>query len=96
MRRIAQTVGSLTAAAALTLALPGSAGAAQGVLVVNDTAYENPSGCYESDRWPLTVSNHTDSPAFVFAEPGCSGEVTEVVDPGAATVAEFGNSVYIG
>ncbi|GGS05634.1 hypothetical protein GCM10010252_50450 [Streptomyces aureoverticillatus] len=95
MRRFALTVGSLVAAGMLAFAVPGSAVAADGVLVVNDTAYEEPSGCYDSDRWPLSVSNHTDSVAYVFSEPGCSGEVTEVVYPGDSTVSEFGNSVHI-
>ncbi|MEV0375590.1 hypothetical protein AB0I10_38590 [Streptomyces sp. NPDC050636] len=94
MRRIATALGTLAAAATLALA-PGSAYAADGVLIVNDTAYEEPSGCYDSDRWPLSVSNHTDGIALVFSEPGCGGEVTEAVYPEESAVSEFGNSVYI-
>ncbi|PAZ13945.1 hypothetical protein CLM62_20895 [Streptomyces sp. SA15] len=95
MRRIALTVGSLVAAGMLAFAVSGSAVAAEGVLVINETAYEQPSGCYDSDRWPLSVSNHTDAIAYVFSEPGCGGAVTEAVHPGESTVSEFGNSVYI-
>jgi hypothetical protein len=95
MRQIALTASSLMAAGMLTLAVPGSAVAAEGVLIVNGTAYEEPSGCYESDRWPLSAHNHTDSVAFVFSQPGCSGQVIELINPGDSTVSEFGNSVHI-
>ncbi|WP_274555967.1 hypothetical protein [Streptomyces spiramyceticus] len=95
MRRIATALGTIAAAATLALTVPCSAYAADGVLVVNDTAYEQPSGCYDSDRWPLSVSNHTDAVAFVFSGPGCSGEVIELVNPGDSAVSEFGASVYI-
>ncbi|GGO47594.1 hypothetical protein [Streptomyces lasiicapitis] len=95
MRRFALTLGSLVAAGMLALAVPGSAVAAHGVLVINGTAYGEPRGCYESDRWPLSVGNHTDSRAYVFDGPHCSGSVIEYVMPGTQTVSEFGNSVYI-
>ncbi|MEW2577791.1 hypothetical protein [Streptomyces syringium] len=95
MRRFTLSLGSLVAAVALAFAVPGSAVAADGVLVVNGTAYEEPSGCYESDRWPLSVSNHTDEVAYVFSEAGCSGQVLELVNPGDSLISEFGNSVYI-
>ncbi|EPH42934.1 hypothetical protein STRAU_4018 [Streptomyces aurantiacus JA 4570] len=83
------------AAGMLAFAVPGSAVAADGVLIVNGTAYEEPSGCYDSDRWPLSVSNYTDEVALVFSSPGCSGQVIELVNPGDETVSEFGASVYL-
>ncbi|MFD7334877.1 hypothetical protein ACFV98_02590 [Streptomyces violascens] len=95
MRRIAAALGTIAAAATLALAVPASAYAAHGVLVVNGTAYGEPRGCYESDRWPLSVGNHTDSRVYVFDGAHCSGSVIEYVMPGTQTVSEFGNSVYI-
>ncbi|MGA4841353.1 hypothetical protein [Streptomyces sp. G45] len=95
MRRFALTVGSLVAAGTLAFAVPGSAVAANGVLVVNDTAYEDPSGCYDSDRWPLRVGNYTDEVALVFTGPDCTGELIELVAPGEETISEFGASVYV-
>ncbi|MGK5627968.1 hypothetical protein [Streptomyces sp. URMC 123] len=95
MRRIALSLGSLMAAGTLAFAVPGSAVAAQGVLVVNGTAYEDPSGCYDTDIRPLSVSNHTDEVALVFSEAGCSGQVIELVNPGDETISESGKSVYI-
>lgn len=95
MRRIAVSLGSLMAAVTLAFAVPGSAVAAEGVLVVNDAAYDDPSGCYDTDTRPLSVSNHTDETVLVFSEPGCSGEVIALVSPGESTVSEFGSSVYV-
>ncbi|WP_028810961.1 hypothetical protein [Streptomyces flavidovirens] len=95
MPRIALTVGSLVAAGMLVFAVPGSAVAADGMLIINDTAYEWPSGCYDSDRRPLSVSNHTDTVAYMYSGSACSGEVTEVILPAESTVSEFGNSVLI-
>lgn len=95
MRRITTALGALAAASLLALTLPASAHAADGVLVINDTAHEGPSGCYNSDRSPLSVSNHTDSVAHVYSGPGCSGDVIDIVYPGDSTVSEVGNSVYI-
>ncbi|MFD9909592.1 hypothetical protein [Streptomyces sp. NPDC059063] len=95
MRRIALTAGSLMAAAMLALAVPGSAVAADGVLVINGMAYEDPSGCYDSHRWPLSVGNYTNQVVFILSEPGCSGEVLELVNPDEQTVSELGASVYV-
>jgi hypothetical protein len=95
MRRAATVLGSLAAAGVLALSLSGSAWAASGTLIINGRAYNNPSGCYNSDRWPLSVANHTDAPAVISEGQGCSGEQLDTVFPGDSTVSEFGGSVYI-
>ncbi|MEV0439929.1 hypothetical protein AB0I84_01160 [Streptomyces spectabilis] len=95
MRRIALALGSVVAAGTLALAVPGSALAAEGTLVVGGVEYAEPSGCYDTDSRPLTVDNHTDSSALVFAESGCDDAPIEIVGPGVSTVSEFGASVYI-
>lgn len=95
MRRIALTVGSLLAAGMLAVATPGSAVAAEGVLVVGGVEYADPHGCYDTDQRPLTVGNHTDEIALVFSGPDCTGALLELVPPDTSTVSEFGSSVYV-
>ncbi|TJZ57029.1 hypothetical protein FCH28_06020 [Streptomyces piniterrae] len=95
MRRIVMTLGVVAAAVTLVVSGPGSAYAAEGSLVVGGVEYVDPSGCYDTDSWPLTVDNYTDRPALVFAEPNCGGTPIEFVAPGASTVSEFGSSVYV-
>ncbi|MFD9883423.1 hypothetical protein ACFWZT_18410 [Streptomyces alboflavus] len=95
MRRIALALSSVVTAGTLALAVPGTALAAEGSLVVGGVEYVDPSGCYDSDSWPLTVDNYTDTPALVFGEANCGGVPIEFVDSGASTISEFGASVYI-
>ncbi|MFF0445124.1 hypothetical protein ACFYT4_01670 [Streptomyces sp. NPDC004609] len=95
MRRIATLLGTLAAATMLAVAVPQSALAAHGDLIINGKVHHDPSGCYSSDRWPLSVENHTDQPALVFDGPDCSGGIVGVVPPGGSTVSEFGGSVLI-
>ncbi|MDI5966950.1 hypothetical protein [Streptantibioticus silvisoli] len=95
MKRAMKMLGALAAAATVAVAVPQSALAAGGVLVVNGTVYENPQGCYESELWPLRVENRTDQPVIIFSGPGCSGEELRVVFPGQHAVAEFGQSVSV-
>ncbi|SEH01436.1 hypothetical protein SAMN05444920_120140 [Nonomuraea solani] len=95
MRRITTALAALTAAGALALAPISPALAANGVLVLNGEALFDPSGCFDSDRWPLAVENHTDGVVIVFDEPGCGGPPSDFVYPGGSTVSEFGQSVYI-
>jgi hypothetical protein len=95
MRRIATVWGSLATAGALTLGLAGSAWAASGTLAINGQQYRDPSGCYNSDIWPLRVGNYTDTPAFVYDGPDCDGSVVAVVHPGDHQVNEQGQSVSI-
>ncbi|MVO85916.1 hypothetical protein GPA10_14410 [Streptomyces sp. p1417] len=95
MRRIALTLGSLAAAGVLALSVPGFAVAAQGTLTIVPTVYENPSGCYNGQIWPLIVQNGTDTVAVVHDGPDCSGSVIGEVAPGDTGTFEFGASVSI-
>ncbi|RSO05295.1 hypothetical protein DMH26_08555 [Streptomyces sp. WAC 05379] len=92
---MAVTLGTLAAAASLAVAVPGSAYAAQGVLVINGQAYEDPSGCYAVDQFPSTVDNHTDAIAEVHSGPDCSGPVEWLVYPGETYSTETAQSVFI-
>ncbi|MEV5975847.1 hypothetical protein [Streptomyces sp. NPDC052114] len=93
--RAAKVLGAFAAAAALTLSLSGSAYAAEGLLVVNGQAYENPSGCYAVDWFPTTVANHTDAIAEVHSGPDCSGPVEWLVYPGETYQTETAQSVFV-
>lgn len=94
-RRIATTLATLAAAAMLALAVPSSAYAANGVLIINGEGHVDPSGCYPSNIWPLAVANHTDEVAFVFDGPDCDGKLVEIIHRHESTVSEYGGSVYI-
>ncbi|MFJ2769754.1 hypothetical protein [Streptomyces sp. NPDC087300] len=94
-RRMTTALGALAAAAALALSVPSSAYAAQGVLVVNGAAYEDPSGCYPVDRFPSAVTNHTDAIAEVHTGPGCTGQVEWLVYPGETYHTETAQSVFV-
>lgn len=90
-----KVLGALAAAAALALSVPGSAYAAEGVLIVNGQAYENPSGCYAVDWFPSSVTNHTDAIAEVHSGPGCTGQVEWLVYPGETYHTETAQSVFV-
>ncbi|MFG2497204.1 hypothetical protein ACGFSB_03160 [Streptomyces sp. NPDC048441] len=94
-RRMAMALGALAAAATLALAVPGSAYAAQGVLIVNGSEYVDPSGCYPIDRYPSSVANHTDAIAEVHSGPDCTGQVEWLVYPGEAYYTETAQSVFV-
>ncbi|MEU6764745.1 hypothetical protein ABZ916_19710 [Streptomyces sp. NPDC046853] len=94
-RRMAVALGTLAAAATLTIAVPGSAYAAQGVLSINGQEYENPSGCYAVDWFPTSVTNNTDAIAEVHSGPDCSGPVEWLVYPGETYHTETAQSVFI-
>lgn len=94
-RRMAVVVGALAAAATLTVAVPGSAYAAQGVLIVNGSEHKDPSGCYAIDRFPSSVTNHTDAIAEVHSGPDCSGQVEWLVYPGETYRTETAQSVFV-
>ena len=94
-RRMAVTLGALAAAAALTIAVPGSAYAAQGVLIVNGNEHADPSGCYAVDRYPSSVTNDTDAIAEVHSGPDCTGQVEWLVHPGETYYTETAQSVFI-
>ncbi|MEU1626888.1 hypothetical protein ABZ746_16500 [Streptomyces sp. NPDC020096] len=94
MRRIATTLGAVVAAATLALALPTSAFAATGNLIINGVGHKDPSGCYPTGPLLSIIVNQTDGIAFVFSDADCSGDVQAVIQPGVSTIA-FGPSVYI-
>lgn len=94
-RRMAVALGALAAAATLTIAVPGSAYAAQGVLIVNGAEHEDPSGCYGIDWFPSSVTNHTDAIAEVHSGPHCGGPVEWLVHPGETYRTETAQSVFI-
>ncbi|WP_329371394.1 hypothetical protein OG896_33610 [Streptomyces sp. NBC_00669] len=95
MKRAMKTLGTLAAAASIAMAVPAFAQAAAGTLIVDGRAYQNPQGCYDSNRWPLTVDNQTDQPVVVYSGPHCSGDLLRIVGPGERAVSEFGQSVLV-
>jgi hypothetical protein len=95
MKRAVTLLGTLAAAGTIAVAVPGLAQAAQGWLGINGVVYNNPQGCYESGRWPLSVDNHTDQPVVIYSGPGCSGEPLRDVFPSEHVVSEFGRSVLV-
>ncbi|GLW12723.1 hypothetical protein Misp01_78510 [Microtetraspora sp. NBRC 13810] len=96
MRRTATALGTLAAAGMLALAVPNSAHAAYGELVIGPTTYVNPSGCYGTRGWwPLHVRNWTDGVAAVYDAPGCTGVIIDFVYPNEIKTFSIGQSVYI-
>lgn len=94
MRRMATTLGALAAAATLALAVPNSAYAAEGVLIINGVEHFDPSGCYPLDH-PSVVTNYTNEVAVVFAfSPDCTGPDDGPLFPGQTRYTTFG-SVFI-
>lgn len=94
-RRMAVALGALAAAVTLAVAVPGSAYAAEGVLIVNGKEQEDPSGCYAIDWYPSSVTNHTDAIAEVHSGPDCTGQVEWLVHPGETYYTETARSVFI-
>ncbi|UGY92882.1 hypothetical protein [Streptomyces gobiensis] len=84
-RRLFSVLGAIAAAVLLTVAVPTSAYAADGKILVDGQEYENPSGCYNVG---LPAPHHgyindTDRGLSVFLLPDCEGTVlTGVVPPG--------------
>ncbi|MFF2075992.1 hypothetical protein ACFVXG_14680 [Kitasatospora sp. NPDC058162] len=96
MKRVLHAAGAALAAAALCLTTATSAVAAEGVLIVGNHRYEDPHGCYTSELWPLSVTNDTDTDAYVYGGgTGCAGKPIAVVRPGERGVFEFGAAVSI-
>src|SRR5437868_14044142 len=73
MQRIASTLGAISTAGILLLAIPGTAQAAYGNLTVDSTTIKNPHGCFNSHRYPMFVANETDAVAEIYTGPNCSG-----------------------
>lgn len=95
MTKVTRVLGVCAAAAALALSVPGSAYAAEGVLVISGEAHENPSGCYPVDWFPTSVSNYTDAIAEVHSGPDCAGPVEWLVYPGETYSTETAQSVFV-
>jgi len=95
MRRISTLLGTAALAAVMAVAVPGSAQAATGDLQVGFAVHHNPSGCYNSDIFPLIVGNETNETATVYDQPDCQGNVIGTVAPGQNSVFEFGASVSV-
>lgn len=94
-RRMTAALGVLAAATVLALTVPGSAYAAEGVLIINSGEHKDPSGCYSIIWYPSSVTNHTDAIAEVHSGPNCTGKVEELVYPGATYHSETAGSVFI-
>lgn len=71
VRRIGMVVASMAGAASLALSSSGQAAAANGVLTIVPTSYQNPSGCYNAQLNPLIVTDRTDRTATVHSRPDC-------------------------
>ncbi|GAA1389713.1 hypothetical protein GCM10009639_17680 [Kitasatospora putterlickiae] len=96
MRRLATVLGTLAAAGTMAIALPTTALAADGQLLISpNVVIENPSGCYDAPVFPLILRNNTDEYVLVYDGPHCTGHVLAVVPPGGHTTQEFGSSVFV-
>ncbi|MEU9003204.1 hypothetical protein [Streptomyces sp. NPDC048551] len=90
-----KTLGACGAAAVLALAAPGTAQAANGILIIDGAAHHNPSGCYAlGDFAPPRIANLTDEVASVWSGPLCDGRVTQLVGPGRTAIG-LGRSAYV-
>jgi len=96
MQRAMTALGSLAVAGMTMLALPGSAAAATGELILGGgQVVENPSGCVNAEHLPLDVHNQTDGIAYVYGGRDCTGSVLAILAPGSSAVSAFGVSVYV-
>ncbi|MEU6866033.1 hypothetical protein ABZ924_22720 [Streptomyces sp. NPDC046876] len=83
-------------AAALALATPSSAYAAQGVLIIDGAAHHSPSGCYPlGDFVPPVVSNHTDSVIAVWSDYECTGQIEWLIIPGETYHPNGNRSIFV-
>ncbi|MER6949300.1 hypothetical protein ABT294_35335 [Nonomuraea sp. NPDC000554] len=96
MRRLTMALAALSAAGTLAITLPGSAFAADGVLLINGRKFFEPSGCVNvPSRFGVNVLNGTNEVAFVFEGIDCTGDVLAAVEPGDEAFVENGTSVFI-
>ncbi|KNB50495.1 hypothetical protein [Streptomyces caatingaensis] len=95
MRRLVpQVLGTLVTAVVVSLAVPGSASAASGELVLNGRTFTNPSGCYRNLDAPLSVQNRTRGVVFVHNSADCTGPA-RAVPAGGTFAATSGHSVRV-
>ncbi|MBL1085001.1 hypothetical protein JK359_24015 [Streptomyces actinomycinicus] len=95
MRGIRPTFVTLAAAGVLALAVPGSALAANGTLVINGVPIARPKGCIEIPQLS-TVFNVTDTLALVHNVPGCAGGIVRIIPPGLAEQVPGTHSIFMG
>ncbi|MEU3824958.1 hypothetical protein AB0F36_06490 [Streptomyces sp. NPDC029080] len=95
MRRIGSTLTTFAAAGVLTLAVPSSANAANGFVVIGGVVHTNPSGCIEIPTL-ASVFNVTDIPVKVHNVPGCLGGVVQIIPPGLAVQVPGTHSLFLG
>ncbi|MCP2257543.1 hypothetical protein LX15_001228 [Streptoalloteichus tenebrarius] len=95
MRPVVTTLAALALAVAAAVTAPGPAEAAQGTLVVDGKRHQDPSGCFASEQYPMTIANNTDSMASVFDDAECSGTMVALIPPGGGGVFQYGSSVQI-
>ncbi|TLG16548.1 hypothetical protein FEK35_04735 [Nocardia cyriacigeorgica] len=83
-------------AGTLILTAAGTASGAEGLLVIDGTEHENPTGCIRVHDRPTRfhIGNETDSLAVVYMNAGCNGRITEEVEPGT-NIETYGSSVRI-
>ncbi|MET8703580.1 hypothetical protein ACFVUH_33760 [Kitasatospora sp. NPDC058032] len=95
-RRTVTVLGAWLAAAALAVAVPNTAYAAHGVLIIDGSAHQDPSGCLQlGDFVRPTVTNLTDSGVQVWTGSGCTGQIEHVLAPGDTYAPIAGRSVYV-
>lgn len=95
IRHIAAGLGTLAIISGTALAIPAAAQAANGTLTLVPQTFTNPSGCYNSQIFPLIATNNTDQTVTVYDQPDCRGDVIATVSPGESTTQEFGASVSV-
>ncbi|GAA4205464.1 hypothetical protein [Actinocatenispora rupis] len=95
MRRIVAIAATAAAAAVLTIGVSAPASAAQGQVTVFSSeltpldTYVNPSGCYKLPIAAHVLTNQTDSPVHVYADPFC-------VTPSLTVNPGYGSHVAAG
>ncbi|MEU9564035.1 hypothetical protein AB0D16_18680 [Streptomyces sp. NPDC048161] len=95
-RRLMSTLGALAAGLLLAVAVPGSAQAATGDVIINDIEFtRSPHGCvvFPSERL-LDVDNSSDRTVTVYRGPDCAGDVAGEVPVDHRRTYE-GKSVFI-
>ncbi|WP_043468451.1 hypothetical protein [Kitasatospora sp. MBT66] len=95
-RRTATVLGAWLAAAALAVAVPNTAYAAHGILIVDGAPYQDPRGCLPlGDFVQPVVTNYTDSVVQVRSGTSCEGAVEKFVVPGETYAVLGGRSVLV-
>lgn len=96
MRRLTKALGVCAAAAAMMLTIPGSAYAANGILIIDGAVHQNPSGCLPlGDFVQPVVINGTDAVVEVWSGPDCTGQVDWLIYPGQTYRPNGSRSVFV-